>query len=584
MKNLKIRTKLLVTFMIVIILFCGTVAIAIAGLQANASKYSEFYNVEYKVTNNIMSMRRGLQIIVKNLSFITIADDDAKKESYMNELRKELTALEENATWVFQNFSGDQELLDSFSTNITEAVSLQEEIIETADTDKNQAQAMLLNEYQPLVEEAVNTLIQMSAVEEKQAEENFLSTVDMQELLVAAQIGMAAAALVITILLSTYLTRSITKPLRQLEDSAEKIVNGNFDIDVTYESKDELGSLTKSFKNMTFILETVISDASRLLSEMADGNFDVRTKAEDRYVGSLQSLLTSMRKLNKDLSITLGQINQSADQVASGSGQVSNGAQALAQGATEQAASVEELASTIANISHQVNSTAENAMDARTRSNTAGDEAAICNNQMHDMMAAMEEIAHSSNEISKIIKTIEDIAFQTNILALNAAVEAARAGEAGKGFAVVAEEVRSLASKSSVASKNTAELIENSVNAVTRGTKLANSTAESLIKVVEDVRSASTKVDEIANAAEEQAGAIEQVTLGVDQISSVVQTNSATAEESAAASQELSEQAAMLKNLVAKFHLREEYAKMVASGSYSSSYSSPSSANTINLD
>ena len=151
MKNLKIRTKLLVTFMIVIILFCGTVAIAIAGLQANASKYSEFYNVEYKVTNNIMSMRRGLQIIVKNLSFITIADDDAKKESYMNELQKELTALEENATWVFQNFSGDQELLDSFSTNITEAVSLQEEIIETASTDKNQAQAMLLNEYQPLV-------------------------------------------------------------------------------------------------------------------------------------------------------------------------------------------------------------------------------------------------------------------------------------------------------------------------------------------------------------------------------------------------------------------------------------------------
>lgn len=584
MKNLKIRTKLLVTFMIVIILFCGTVAIAIAGLQANASKYSEFYNVEYKVTNNIMSMRRGLQIIVKNLSFITIADDDSKKESYMNELQKELTALEENATWVFQNFSGDQALLDSFSTNIKEAVSLQEEIIETADTDKNQAQAMLLNEYQPLVEEAVNTLIQMSAVEEKQAEENFLSTVDMQELLVAAQIGMAAAALVITILLSTYLTASITKPLRQLEDSAEKIVNGNFDIDVTYESKDELGSLTKSFKNMTFILETVITDASRLLSEMADGNFDVRTKAEERYVGNLQSLLTSMRKLNKDLSITLGQINQSADQVASGSGQVSNGAQALAQGATEQAASVEELASTIANISHQVNSTAENAIDAKTRSNTAGDEAEICNNQMHDMMAAMEEIAHSSNEISKIIKTIEDIAFQTNILALNAAVEAARAGEAGKGFAVVAEEVRSLASKSSVASKNTAELIENSVNAVTRGTKLANSTAESLIKVVDHVRSASTKVDEIANAAEEQAGAIEQVTLGVDQISSVVQTNSATAEESAAASQELSEQAAMLKNLVAKFRLREEYANMAASGSYSSSYSSPSSANTINLD
>ena len=582
MKNLKIRTKLLATFMLVIILFIGTVAIAIYGLQANANKYSEFYNVEYKVTNNIMSMRRGLQIIVKNLAFITIESDESKKGSYQDELQTELTALEENAYWLFENFTGDSQLLDSFSDSIQKAMELQENVITTSETDNLEAQRILLEEYQPLVQEAVNTLIQISAVEEKTAEDNFLSTVDMQELLVAAQVGMAVVALIITILLSTYLTRSITKPLRQLETAADKIVNGNFDISVTYESKDELGSLTKSFKNMTFILETVISDASRLLSEMADGNFDVRTNAEERYVGSLQSLLLSIRKLNKDLSITLGQINQSADQVASGSGQVSNGAQALAQGATEQAASVEELASTIANISHQVNTTAENAMEARTRSNTAGGEAEICNNQMHDMMDAMEEIARSSNEISKIIKTIEDIAFQTNILALNAAVEAARAGEAGKGFAVVAEEVRSLASKSSVASKNTAELIESSVNAVTRGTKLANSTAESLVQVVNHVRSASTKVDEIANAAEEQAGAIEQVTLGVDQISSVVQTNSATAEESAAASQELSEQASTLKSLVAKFKLREEYIKMDSQTGYTG-YGTPSS-NIIDLD
>lgn len=406
MKNLKIRTKLLVTFMLVIILFIGTVALAITGLQTNASKYSEFYNVEYKVTNNIMSMRRGLQIIVKNLSFITIDN----KQTYQDELQKELASLEENATWLHENFTGNTELLQSFETSIVEAISLQQEIIKLAETDNLQAQSMLLNEYQPLVEEAVNTLIQISAEEEKTAEENYLSTVEMQEWLVAAQVGMAAAALVITILLSTYLTRSITKPLRQLEDAAEKIVNGHFDINVTYESKDELGSLTKSFKNMTYILDSVISDASRLLSEMADGNFDVRTKAEDKYVGNLQSLLLSIRKLNKDLSVTLGQINLSADQVASGSGQVSNGAQALAQGATEQAASVEELASTITNISHQVNTTAENAIEARTRSNTAGDEAEICNNQMHDMMTAMEEIARSSNEISKIIKTIEDIA------------------------------------------------------------------------------------------------------------------------------------------------------------------------------
>ncbi len=195
----------------------------------------------------------------------------------------------------------------------------------------------------------------------------------------------------------------------------------------------------------------------------------------------------------------------------------------------------------------------------RWKSGLAGDEMEGCNKQMQDMMAAMEEITRTSNEIGKIIKTIEDIAFQTNILALNAAVEASRAGIAGKGFAVVAEEVRNLAGKSTVASKDTAELIESSIKAVSRGTKIADSTAQALVKVVEEVRVVASAVEHIADAAEEQSGAVEQVTVGVDQISSVVQTNSATAEQSAAASQELSGQAEMLKELVAKFKLREEY-------------------------
>lgn len=583
MKNLKIRTKLLVTFMLVIVLFCGTVAIAIMALNQNSERYSDFYNVGYQITNKVMSMRCGLQIIVKDLSFITIEDDASKKETYLSDMQKELTALEENATWLFSNFTGDAELLNSFAANIQEAVALQQEVINTSSTDMGKAQSMLLQEYQPLVEEAVNNLIGISEIAEQSAANDYEDTVSMQQTLVFIQLAMAGGALVITILLSTYLTASITRPLHELEKSAGQIEKGDFKISVNYQSKDELGMLANSFRNMTTILETIITDASMLLNEMANGNFDVRTKAEDRYVGEFRGLLLSIRKLNRDLSMTMGQINQSADQVASGSGQVSNGAQALAQGATEQAASVEELAATITNISHQVKNTADNALHAKQQSGMAGDEVEECNSQMHDMMIAMEEITRSSNEISKIIKTIEDIAFQTNILALNAAVEAARAGEAGKGFAVVAEEVRSLASKSSVASKNTAELIESSVDAVARGTQIATRTAESLVKVVEEVRSVSTRVDEIANAAEEQSGAIEQVTLGVDQISSVVQTNSATAEESAAASQELSEQADKLKSLVAKFRLREEFAN--AAANTNAGYGNNNwASNSINLD
>ena len=560
MKNLRIRMKLLVTFMLIILLFCATVITAITGLRQNAEKYSEFYNVGYQVTNKVMSMRRGLQIIVKDLTFITIEDEKEKGEVHLADMKKELAALEENATWLFENFTGEQALLDAFSEKVTKAEEMQQEVIDIAQADKGKAQKMLLNEYQPIVEEAVNSLIEISNAAEQGAKEDYESTTGMQETLIFIQLGMAAGALVITLLLSAYLTRAITKPLRDLEKAADKIVGGEFDIDVSYRSRDELGQLAEAFRNMVVILETVISDASRILSAMADGNFDVRTEAEERYVGSFQSLLSSMRRLNRDMSITLGQINQSADQVASGSDQVSNGAQALSQGATEQAAAVEELAATIAGISNQVKDTAENAAGARTKTKTAGDEAEACNRQMLEMMASMEEITQKSNEIGKIIKTIEDIAFQTNILALNAAVEASRAGIAGKGFSVVADEVRNLASKSSEASKDTAELIESSIKAVKQGTQIADSTAQSLTKVVEEVRMAADSVDKIADAAEEQASSVEQVTLGVDQISNVVQTNSSTAVESAAASQELSSQAAMLKSLVAKFILREEYA------------------------
>ncbi|NBI86621.1 methyl-accepting chemotaxis protein [Lachnospiraceae bacterium] len=570
MKNLRIGTKLLVTFMIIILLFCVTVASAIYGLRENAEKYSDFYNVGYQITSKVMSMRRGLQIIVKDIAFITIEEDSTKSETYKVDLQKEMTLLEDNATWLFDNFKGDAALLEDFAADVQKAVELQDEVVQLSATDMEAARGKLLNEYQPLVEKAVNTLIQISSVAEQSADQDYKTTTEMQRMLVIAQLALAGGALVITLLLSTYLTRAIKRPLRELESSAEKIVSGDFDIQVTYDSKDEMGSLAKAFKNMTAILEDVISDASMLLQEMADGNFDVRTKAESRYVGAFQGLLSSIRKLNKGLSSTLGQINMSADQVNSGASQVSVGSQALSQGATEQASAVEELAATIAGISQQIKETANNALEARTKSGLAGGEMEGCNQQMQDMMAAMEEITRTSNEIGKIIKTIEDIAFQTNILALNAAVEASRAGIAGKGFAVVAEEVRNLAGKSTAASKDTAELIESSIKAVSRGTKIADSTAQALVKVVEEVRLVASAVENIADAAEEQAGAVEQVTVGVDQISSVVQTNSATAEQSAAASQELSSQAEVLKDLVAQFVLREEYIPKapVAGGSF----------------
>lgn len=558
MKNLKIGTKLLVTFLIIIILFCATVYMATGGLRKCADEYSDFYNVEYQITKRVMSMRRGLQIVVKDLTFMTIDSDSTRCEEYQKDMEKELQLLQENAEWINETSSGTSDAFSRFSAYVQEAINLQHTVIDLAKTDMQQAQQVLIEEYQPLVASAVSALIEISDEIENGATENYQDTVSMQNTLTYSLLGLAAAVLVFTLILCIYLTSMITRPIRELEASAGKIVAGDFNMDIKYHSKDELGGLADAFREMAGILEDIIMDASRLLSEMADGNFDVRTNAENRYVGEFQGLLLSIRKQNRGLSGTLSQINSSADQVSAGASQVSYGAQALSQGATEQAASVQELAATISGISQQVKETAENAQTARSQSNSAGDKVEECNRQMQDMTKAMEEITRTSNEIGKIIKTIEDIAFQTNILALNAAVEASRAGTAGKGFAVVADEVRNLASKSAEASKDTSDLIENVIGAVSQGTNITNATAKSLVQVVEEVRAASSTVDKIANAAESQAGAVEQVSVGVDQISSVVQTNSATAVESAAASEELSSQAEVLKNLVAKFILRDD--------------------------
>ncbi|WP_206458047.1 methyl-accepting chemotaxis protein [Anaerovorax sp. IOR16] len=323
-------------------------------------------------------------------------------------------------------------------------------------------------------------------------------------------------------------------------------------------AKDETAILAAATEKLITNTRIIINDADYLLGEMANGNFAVQSQKREVYIGDFENLLISMRKINYQLSDTLSQINQGADQVSVGADQVSNSAQALSQGATEQASSVEELASTINEISNNVALNANHAKEANAKANSLGEEAEESNHRMQKMLEAMSEISNSSNEIGKIIKTIEDIAFQTNILALNAAVEAARAGEAGKGFAVVADEVRNLASKSAEASKNTSTLIENSLKLVEDGNRIADETANSMQTVMNEIKEVALTIDQISNASLEQADSIQEVTQGVDQISAVIQTNSATAEESAAASEELSGQAQMLKNLVGSFRLRND--------------------------
>ena len=368
----------------------------------------------------------------------------------------------------------------------------------------------------------------------------------------------SVVGLLILIAISFFLIKRALNPLQGIALAGKAVAEGNFDVKVSYDRQDEIGDLAAAIQSVMQHVREIISDLSDKLSELAKGNFRVSLENTEQYPGAYRPLLNSLQEISNDLNKTMVEIKTSAREVNAGAEQVSSGAQGLSQGATEQASSIEELSATVNDISEHIKKTAENTRLANTEAQNAGKEVSHSDKQMQQMKAAMENINQKSGEISKIIKTIDDIAFQTNILALNAAIEAARAGVAGKGFAVVADEVGNLAQKSANAAKDTTMLIEETLQAVEQGTVLADSTAESLQRVVTGAGKVTELVNQIAEASVEQSRAVEQVSTGIDQISSVVQSNTATAEESAAASEELSGQANILNELVGRFQLKED--------------------------
>lgn len=368
-------------------------------------------------------------------------------------------------------------------------------------------------------------------------------------------VGVALAFILISVFVALAFAKPIVEPITNLVKRIEKLSEGDLHSPVpVVKSRNEIGLLSQTFSDTVNILNEYMGEMGEVLGKMSAGDLTAVIKQD--YKGDFVAIKTALEQINGSLNQVFGEINQSAEQVSSGAEQVSAGAQALSQGATEQASSIEELSASISEIANEVNQNAKNAANASKLSQEASNEVEKGDQHMQQMITAMADISDSSNQIEKIIKTIEDIAFQTNILALNAAVEAARAGAAGKGFAVVADEVRNLASKSAEAAKNTTALIEGSITAVDKGKKIAGETEKSLGDIIKCVQNTNTLIEQISSASNEQATSINQVTQGIDQISAVVQTNSATAEESAATSEELSGQAQMLKNMLASLKLK----------------------------
>ncbi|WKY44645.1 methyl-accepting chemotaxis protein [Eubacteriaceae bacterium ES2] len=347
---------------------------------------------------------------------------------------------------------------------------------------------------------------------------------------------------------------AVISPLQEATDVLSELAQGNLQVEVEGDYQGDHAMIKNGINQTIESLRRYVSEISLTLEKMAQG--DLNQEITSSYDGDFLSIKDALNQISIQLSKTMRDINMASDEVGSGAKQIADGAQALAQGTTQQASSIQELTASIENIAGETKQNAVNANNANDRAVNVRKNAQVGNDQMEHMMTAMEAINASSNDISKIIKVIDDIAFQTNILALNAAVEAARAGEHGKGFAVVAEEVRTLAARSAEAAKETTALIEGSIEKVAVGTGIADETAESLKEILSEIGEVTDLVSNIARASNDQATEIAQVSLGIEQVSEVVQVNSATAEESAASSEELASQADLLKSMINQFKIK----------------------------
>lgn len=566
LKHMKTRSKFIIGFCIIMLISAAIGAYAIYNFQIVAANTRALYNQQYLRSETMAKVRNALADSKGEVMQAAAMTSLNYRQEAIDRANAGDAIVAEGVDFLQQSYEAidDQQKLQQLK-------ALQEELAK-AKGIREEIQAQILNskqldgikryikEYQPIYAQ-INASLTALSEQEKQAASGFVSEADALKantermMLLMLVIGMGIAILVtITIVLG------INKPIRAIMDVTKSMSQGDLSFEVNFRSRNEFGQMADGVVTTMRTLKAYISNIAEVLGNMAKG--DLSANIDMDYIGDFAQIKVSMEEITDSLNGIFHEIGQASAEVLNGAQHMSAAAQSLSQGTTEQASSIEELSVTIENISAQIKKNAEYAQSAKAISMNSASIIERENTQMMDMVAAMHRIDEASHQISKIIKTIDEIAFQTNILALNAAVEAARAGEAGKGFAVVADEVRNLAGKSAQAAKNTTELIENSIQAVDQGTKIANETASFLTQIVEGSKQSTGLIHLIVEASRQQAQEIAEITQAVAQISGVVQTNSATAEESAAASDQLSAQAKLLNKLIGRFTLSTDGKKL----------------------